>query len=82
MPETTPEIGGKIIVMHEYGILKFEIADKLKIDRRNVSRWIKRNEKEENLKSNGKPLKSKCTSNEYQQTVEYGRIIHYLQQLI
>ena len=52
MPKTTPEIRGKIIAMHECGILRTTIAEKLNLDLRTVSKWINRNEKEG--KSDGK----------------------------
>ena len=72
MPETTIEIRGKIIAMYESGMLKSTIAEKLQINPRTVSRWIKRNKNEGNLKSKGKAYRSKCTTSCVdQQIVEY-----------
>ena len=74
MPITTPEIRGKIIAMHEGGMLMSAIAEKLQLDLRTVSRWIKRNKNEGSLKSKEKAHRSKCTThNEDQQIVEYVR---------
>ena len=44
MPKTTPEIRGKIISMHECGILRTTISEKLNLDLRTLSKWINRNE--------------------------------------
>ena len=64
MPKTTPEIRGKIIGMHESGMLKHKIAERLNLNKNTVSLWIKRYEEEAHLKPREKSTNNRCTTND------------------
>ena len=72
MPKTTPELRGKIIGMYESGELKSTIAEKLKLNPKTVSLWIKRHEEEGNLNCKERGHKEKCTTRtEDEKILEY-----------